>query len=236
MNNYNNRGGQGGGFNKKPYGGSNDRGGRGGGGRDAARTQTLHDAQCSDCGNKTQVPFRPTGEKPVFCRDCFATKREGGNDRGGFQDKKHKDRGGNRPEFNTRTLTNPGTESSPFADMAKVKTQMEALNEKMNTIIALLSEEASSAVSVEVIKETPAKTQTEKRTKKVKTADLKETLAAIKKTKPAAKKDEKKPAVKKVVVKKAPAKKVAAKKPAAKKVAAKKPAAKKAAAKKTTKK
>ena len=28
-------------------------------------------AICSDCGKECEVPFRPTGERPVFCSDCF---------------------------------------------------------------------------------------------------------------------------------------------------------------------
>jgi CxxC-x17-CxxC domain-containing protein len=32
-------------------------------------------AVCSSCGKDTQVPFRPTSGKPVYCRDCFATRR-----------------------------------------------------------------------------------------------------------------------------------------------------------------
>lgn len=31
----------------------------------------MHDAVCSDCGAKTQVPFKPTEGRPVYCRDCF---------------------------------------------------------------------------------------------------------------------------------------------------------------------
>lgn len=36
----------------------------------------MFDATCSECGVETQVPFKPTAGKPVYCRDCFqATKR-----------------------------------------------------------------------------------------------------------------------------------------------------------------
>ena len=35
----------------------------------------LHDAVCSHCGKATQVPFRPNGQKPVFCKQCFNTDR-----------------------------------------------------------------------------------------------------------------------------------------------------------------
>jgi len=31
---------------------------------------------CADCGKPTQVPFKPTGEKPVYCRDCLDARRK----------------------------------------------------------------------------------------------------------------------------------------------------------------
>ena len=32
----------------------------------------MHNATCSGCGIETQVPFRPSGDRPVYCRDCFS--------------------------------------------------------------------------------------------------------------------------------------------------------------------
>jgi len=29
---------------------------------------------CAGCGVTTEVPFKPTGTKPVYCRDCFNTR------------------------------------------------------------------------------------------------------------------------------------------------------------------
>lgn len=26
---------------------------------------------CADCGQEAKVPFQPTGNRPVYCRDCF---------------------------------------------------------------------------------------------------------------------------------------------------------------------
>jgi CxxC-x17-CxxC domain-containing protein len=26
---------------------------------------------CSDCGQTTQVPFKPSAGRPVYCRNCF---------------------------------------------------------------------------------------------------------------------------------------------------------------------
>jgi len=31
----------------------------------------LYTVNCSNCGVETQVPFKPTGVRPVYCRDCF---------------------------------------------------------------------------------------------------------------------------------------------------------------------
>lgn len=28
-------------------------------------------ATCSNCGQETTVPFKPTDGRPVYCRDCF---------------------------------------------------------------------------------------------------------------------------------------------------------------------
>ncbi|MDP3955200.1 MAG: hypothetical protein Q8Q15_02450 [bacterium] len=36
----------------------------------------LYEVKCSDCGKLTQVPFNPTGDRPVYCRDCYM-KRKG---------------------------------------------------------------------------------------------------------------------------------------------------------------
>ncbi|MDE3074950.1 MAG: zinc-ribbon domain containing protein [Chloroflexota bacterium] len=30
---------------------------------------------CSSCGNTTQVPFKPTEGRPVYCSDCYARER-----------------------------------------------------------------------------------------------------------------------------------------------------------------
>ncbi|MFA5528875.1 MAG: zinc-ribbon domain containing protein [Peptostreptococcales bacterium] len=32
-------------------------------------------ATCADCGVETTVPFEPTGERPVYCKDCYVARR-----------------------------------------------------------------------------------------------------------------------------------------------------------------
>ena len=45
--------------------------------RDSGRP-TMHRAVCSKCGKDCEVPFKPTGNKPIFCSECF--RNEGNND------------------------------------------------------------------------------------------------------------------------------------------------------------
>jgi len=35
------------------------------------RSPEMHDVTCDKCGKRCQVPFRPSGDKPVFCSECF---------------------------------------------------------------------------------------------------------------------------------------------------------------------
>jgi CxxC-x17-CxxC domain-containing protein len=48
----------------------------------------MFEIKCTDCGNTTTVPFKPTPGKPVYCRTCFSkhvTKRpesDGGGNSG----------------------------------------------------------------------------------------------------------------------------------------------------------
>jgi len=47
-----------------------DKRGSFGDGRDRERPQ-MHETTCSACGKRCEVPFRPTGQRPVYCKDCF---------------------------------------------------------------------------------------------------------------------------------------------------------------------
>jgi CxxC-x17-CxxC domain-containing protein len=37
----------------------------------SSRDNGPHEVICARCGIKTDVPFKPTTNKPVYCRDCF---------------------------------------------------------------------------------------------------------------------------------------------------------------------
>jgi CxxC-x17-CxxC domain-containing protein len=56
-------------------GGGGYGGGSYGGGGGSRGPREMFTATCSSCGKDAQVPFRPTSGKPVYCTDCFASRR-----------------------------------------------------------------------------------------------------------------------------------------------------------------
>ncbi|HKW45227.1 MAG TPA: zinc-ribbon domain containing protein [Candidatus Eremiobacteraceae bacterium] len=49
---------------------------RGGNGRfDDRPRREMFRATCSDCGGVAELPFQPSGDRPVYCRDCFSKHR-----------------------------------------------------------------------------------------------------------------------------------------------------------------
>lgn len=66
------------------YGGGDSYGGGGGGGYSrgggggyggGGGERTLYPATCSECGKDTEVPFNPSPGKPVYCRECFQSRK-----------------------------------------------------------------------------------------------------------------------------------------------------------------
>jgi CxxC-x17-CxxC domain-containing protein len=49
--------------------GSRGGGQRGGGGGSSQRR--MYEAVCSECGGVAQVPFKPSEDRPVLCRNCY---------------------------------------------------------------------------------------------------------------------------------------------------------------------
>lgn len=126
-----------------------DRGGKGGfkkpwenkGGFD--RPQVMHKATCSECGKQCEVPFRPTGEKPVFCNDCFNKRRDPSDTRGARSDyaapkaytqrdfnDRHAPRADARPLMNRPVSDNTGKQ---LAEISQKLDRLIAAMEKMST-------------------------------------------------------------------------------------------------------
>ena len=109
---------------------------RGGfGGNKFGGDKEMFDAICADCGKPCKVPFRPTNDRPVFCRDCFA-KNGGPAGKAKFGDASRKDSG-----FNTSKANDD------------VKKQLDTMNVKLDNLIKIVSGMTGGAVSETKVKE-----------------------------------------------------------------------------------
>jgi CxxC-x17-CxxC domain-containing protein len=115
-------------------GGYGRRGGSGGargrGFADGGEDRPMYQVTCAECGNACSVPFRPNGNKPVYCRDCFSQINAGPDGRGD-------DRPSRRPvRHNYDRDTNSGVRS-PSAE--HIDQQFAQLNEKLDRILQRLT-------------------------------------------------------------------------------------------------
>lgn len=117
--------------NRRPSGGRSF-----GGGRDFSRggDRPMFDAICGNCGKACQVPFRPSGDRPVLCSDCF--RKSGGPERSEGRDF-------SRPRFENR----------PRPEGPNYNQQFDALNQKLDKIIQLLTPAVYTKEAPVVMKE-----------------------------------------------------------------------------------
>ena len=195
MGNFNDRGGNrgGGGFRggngggRPSFGGGNRGGDRG--------PVTMHKAVCDECHKSCEVPFRPSSDKPIYCNDCFSSKRDDG-DRAPRREFSN-DRGPKR-EFNDKpSFSKP---AAPAND--EVKKQLSEMNSKLDRLINAIEKMSAPKVSTPVVMASKPV---------VKAAPVAVKKVEVKKSAPIAK------VVAKKVAAKAPAKKVEVKKVVAKK-------------------
>ncbi|MFH1189371.1 MAG: CxxC-x17-CxxC domain-containing protein [Candidatus Omnitrophota bacterium] len=45
--------------------------------------RVMHKAVCADCRKACEVPFKPSGDRPVYCKDCFSKRKSNGTFRPG---------------------------------------------------------------------------------------------------------------------------------------------------------
>jgi len=39
------------------------------------RERVMHQAICADCKKECTIPFKPSGDRPVYCKDCFSRRK-----------------------------------------------------------------------------------------------------------------------------------------------------------------
>ncbi len=118
------------------------------------REITLYDAVCDQCGKNCQVPFRPSGNKPVYCSDCFEQRggKEGRSDRNGSQ----------RRSFDREDQTRPQNNTNDAATI-KLTEKIGVLNNKLDTIISILSTSEAKKIEPEKKVKKPKKLKSVKK-------------------------------------------------------------------------
>lgn len=101
----------------------------------------MHSAVCAECGQSCEVPFKPTGDKPVYCNNCFGKKA-------GFDNNRFERRDSERPSFNRddrRESARPSFNRDDRGDRSNSasrdgsKQQFDMLNAKLDNILKLLT-------------------------------------------------------------------------------------------------
>lgn len=107
-------------------GGSGNRGAKFRGGRDS-RSPELFQAVCNECNNQCQIPFRPSQDKPVYCRDCFTKQGyKPGRDSNGAD--------GIRPDFRR----NFAPQTNDNESMDAIKQKLSYLESKIDLILEII--------------------------------------------------------------------------------------------------
>lgn len=126
-------------FGKKNFGGRPSFGGKPNfsrpGGRDA-RPMELYPATCATCGKACEVPFRPTGERPVYCRDCFGGNKNPApaqNSRNDFRPRE------NAPMAPAPFRAPAPAPAVPDKRIGEIKAQLDLINAKLERIVEMIA-------------------------------------------------------------------------------------------------
>ena len=58
-------------FGQRSFGGQHGFGGQ----RRFSEPREMHKITCAECGKEAEVPFKPSGDRPVYCKECFLKKK-----------------------------------------------------------------------------------------------------------------------------------------------------------------
>ena len=115
----------------------------------------MHSAVCDQCGQNCEVPFRPTGDKPIYCSSCFEKKGGRSTDRPSSRFASDRPQ---RPAFVDRGPSQPEHESKEKEILKAIKT----LNYKVDQLMKVLVPESVSQEAEIVASEIPVKAEVEK--------------------------------------------------------------------------
>jgi CxxC-x17-CxxC domain-containing protein len=181
------------------------------------RRPQMHEAICSDCGRKCEIPFKPTTDRPIYCSDCFknhgAESFSNKSERREYKKPRFEERRmfsancdkcgkrfelpfkptGDKPVYCNDCFERPGASSKTSDHLSnQYKEQLDLVNAKLDKILNLLSLAGSAKEKKEgTVKQKEVVVEKEEKSQKT----------------PAKKKKEETKKTKKVIVKKVVAKK-----------------------------
>ncbi|MFA5131122.1 MAG: CxxC-x17-CxxC domain-containing protein [Patescibacteria group bacterium] len=118
------RGGFGGG------GGRSERGGFGGERRDRGDRPEMFKTICADCGQPCEVPFKPSGLRPVYCSQCFKNDHDHASS----------------PRMDSRPSNMRPERSEVRPENNQMRDKLESINAKLDQILNLLGKTAAPIV------------------------------------------------------------------------------------------
>ena len=106
--------------------------------RDSQRP-TMHSAICDSCKKTCEVPFKPVGNKPIYCSSCFSKQSGSRENRFNNRDRKPRfERGGSRENrFNKPRFENRDNNKSSQSHEEILK-GIKALNYKLDELFKFL--------------------------------------------------------------------------------------------------
>lgn len=131
----------------------------------------LFDAECNSCHKSCQVPFRPNGKKPVYCRDCFTPDETRDVRPQGTRFKQHDAR-------QQRSFAQPAP-ATPDPRIDSLKRQLDTIQASLEKLIATVeSGNRTAALAKEVRKYVPAAKPAEASARKGFTKKVSSSVAA----------------------------------------------------------
>lgn len=114
---------------------------------------------CASCEASCQVPFRPNGQKPVYCKNCFDGQEKGGNN---FKPSFDRKKFGGHDSY--RAPSEPRNDNRTD----QLQKQIEALGSKLDKVIDLIKN-----IQTQTVDTTPFETISKEATKALKEASVK---------------------------------------------------------------
>ena len=163
-------------------------------GRDSGRPE-MHHATCNNCGKDCEVPFKPTGGKPIYCSSCFDKSQNDGPKKYGRERSERNYKGGDSrkrsfgdrdSEMHSAVCDSCGKDCEvPFRptkgkpiycdkcfgntkenDTDQLKSEFEILNKKLDKILAILTPDLSEENHQEELDDETEEPKPKRKTKK----------------------------------------------------------------------